>query len=70
MFKNWVEGLSDEAYWLPLEVTNEIGLKLANHPFATKQLNVSIHPLKVTCEFFKIIENKQKCILFFIVFHC
>ena len=39
-------------------------LKSVSPTFANQQKNVLNHWLKLTCEFFKIIENKQKLILF------
>ena len=44
-------------------------LKLGNPTFASEQKKVLIHRKKVTCEFFKIIENKQRLMSFFIIFH-
>ena len=64
MLKNWVEGLSDEAFY-PWESPKKIQLKSVNPTFVTEQKKVSIR----TYEFFKIMENKQKLMLFFIVFH-
>ena len=40
--KNWVEGLSDEAFY-PWESPKTIRLKLVNPTFATKQKKVWIH---------------------------
>ena len=42
MLKNWVEGLSDEAFY-PWKSPKEIRLKSVNPTFASKQKNVSIH---------------------------
>ena len=40
--KNWVEGLSDEAFY-PWESPKKIWLKSVNPTFATEQKKVSIH---------------------------
>ena len=40
--KNWVEGLSDQAFY-PWESPKEIRLKSVNPRFATEQKKVSIH---------------------------
>ena len=40
--KNWVEGLSDEAFY-PWESPKKIRLKSVNPTFATEQKKVSIH---------------------------
>ena len=57
--KNWVEGLSDEAYY-PWDSPKKNGLKSVNPTFDTEQKKVSIHRSKVTYESFKIIQNNQK----------
>ena len=41
--KNWVEGLSDEAFY-PWESPKKIRLKSVNPTFVTEQKKVSIHP--------------------------
>ena len=51
------------------ESPNFFLLKSVNPTFVNKQNNVLIYQKKLTCEFFKIILNKQKLIFFF-VFHC
>ena len=40
--KNWVEGLSDEAFY-PWESPKKIGLKSVNTTFASEQKKVLIH---------------------------
>ena len=40
--KNWVEGLSDEAFY-PWESPKKIRLKSVNPIFATEQKKVSVH---------------------------
>ena len=62
-FKNWVDGLSDEAYY-PWESPKKIWLISVNPTIATKQKKVLIHQKKLISEFFKTIENKQRLISF------
>ena len=45
MSKNWVEGLSDEAFYPgPWRHKKKIRLKSVNPKFVTEQKKVSIHP--------------------------
>ena len=65
VLKNWLEGLSDEAFYC-WESPKKIGIKSVDPTFVTEQKKLLIHLQMVTCESFKIIENKQKLMSYFI----
>ena len=55
VLNNWVEGISGSQQ-------KKNRLKLVSPTFTTEQKNVLIYWLKLTCEFYQIIEKKQKLI--------